>query len=177
MNERQKKLVEILDAIGKKPIKDKNNKKKSLSAGVAEMDDLLRQEGVLGKKPKFGLTSSEREELMEACLQMRTDGVETLNVCMSLNAFVISILSLIVSISSTVITLSKQESGALWVFMIISTVIIACILVILFSAWRTSAKNARKADQYRNAYLLLRFLQEQDLSADTYCKPAVTVKK
>ena len=164
MNERQKKQVEILDVIGREPAKDKDNKKESLSAGVAEMDDLLRQEGVLGKKQKLGLTGSEREELMEACLQMRTDGVETLNVCMSLNAFFVSILSLILSIFSTVMTMSKSESSALWAFMIFSIVAIACVLVILFSTWRTSAKNAGKADRYRNAYLLLRFLQEKDLS-------------
>lgn len=164
MTERQKKLLEILEEIGETEPKRKSKRsaEKGLRDGIEKAEALLVQEGLLEKEPAEKLTKAEREEMLDACLQMRTDRVETLNVCMSLNAFFVSILSLIVSVTATVLTVLKTVDARIVITLaVFSFAVMAGAVVLLFSAARRADKNAKKADQYRNAYILLRFLQEE----------------
>lgn len=111
MNERQKKRMDILEKFGEDQEKKRNkkHKKESLSDIGERIRNLLIQEMQQLKEPEKELTAAEVDRLKDACLKMREDSVETLNVSMSLNAFIISIFSLIVSVMTA--ALSGQEGN------------------------------------------------------------------
>ncbi len=165
MTERQKKLIDILDEIGETQPKRKSKKtvaEGGLSDGIDKVENLLVQEGLLEIEPVGKLTKEEAGKLMDACLQMRADKVETLNTSISKNVFFVSILSFIVSVAVTTQTLLKTVSSIIVVvFTGLAVVAIVEGVIVLFYAMRTARENAQKADRYRNAYILLRFLQEE----------------
>ncbi|MCM1090930.1 MAG: OPT/YSL family transporter [Butyrivibrio sp.] len=163
MNGRQKKLLDILEKIGEYPEKKQNKKRKedSIIDVGEQVENLLVQEGLVPKKSEKELTEEEIEKLKDACLKMREESVETLNVCISLNAFIISILSLIVSVEEAVSSGQEGNSAVQFTLAVFGILAIIGIVAVLLSAWKTSAKIARKADRYRTAYITLNFMQDQ----------------
>lgn len=137
-----------------------------MSGRVERLERIWIQKGLWRQKtenePGQELVKSEIEKLKDACLKMREEKVETLNADVSLNAFLVSLLSLILFVTSTVITLVNDNGSSMMVtgFFIFAIVVIAGIAAIFILFCVRARRNAIKADRYRDAYIWLSFMQD-----------------
>lgn len=76
------------------------HKEGNLLFDIESIENMLVQERVTEKRPE----KSETKKLMDTCLIMRDDKVATLGECTAMNAYMISIISVIVSAAALVVS-------------------------------------------------------------------------
>ncbi|MCM1188383.1 MAG: hypothetical protein NC541_03690 [bacterium] len=165
MDDRQKQLMDFLEKIGEAQEKKRNKKQKteSIVDGGKQIEELLRVEGLIPRESEIELTEPEIEKLKDACLKLREDGVETINVSTALNALCVSVLSLILSASATVMSLVKDVHISYLFVAVFAGLSIVAIIGIVFALFLFCGRikgNAKRADRYRNAYIELSLMQK-----------------
>lgn len=170
MIKRNKELIGILEEIGEVQTKRRKDRHKeaSLLPSVEDMEKLFSQYGLVEKTPEESeqkkLSKSEVKMLMEACSMMRNETVETLDICIALNALIISIISVIVSATAMAASMTNSDTQPFSVLAVcvLAVVIIVAEIILYCMAKKRSSANAKKADRYRDACLMLLALSEEE---------------